>query len=143
MKRWIAFALALAALGSVAFAEDDPIVARKGLMDANGDNLKAILPIFKGGDFDLAVVQKALNTFINTADKAPALFPAGSDKGKTNALPAIWTNKADFEARFKKFGDDSKAALASIKDKATFMAAMPGVLKNCNNCHETYRAKQQ
>ena len=60
---------------------------------------------------------------------------------KTGALPAIWKNTADFDARFEKFGADSKAALASITDKATFMAAMPGVLNSCNGCHEKYRAK--
>ncbi len=70
-------------------------------------------------------------------------FPPGSDQGKTNALPAIWQNTADFDARFQKLGADSKAALASIKDEASFKAAMPGVLKNCGDCHQTYRAKLQ
>ncbi len=64
-------------------------------------------------------MQTALKAYIETAEKAPALFPPGSDKGKTHALPAIWQNKSDFEARFAKFGEDAKAAMASIKDEAT------------------------
>jgi cytochrome c556 len=143
MKRGIALFLALAATVSVAWAADDPIMARQALMKANGEALKPVIPILKGGDFDLAAVQKALNTFIEASEKAPALFPAGSDQGKTNALPAIWTDTADFDARFVKLGADSKAALAAITDKASFMANFPGVLKNCGGCHEKYRAKQQ
>ncbi len=140
MRRFLALSLAFAAMSSVALA-DDPIAARQALMKANGATFKTIGPTLKGGAFDLAATQKALNTYINTAEKAPALFPPGSDKGKTGALPAIWENKSDFEARFQKLDADSKAALASIKDKATFMAAMPGVLNNCSGCHEKYRAK--
>jgi cytochrome c556 len=142
MKRTLLMVLALAATGTIAFADDDPIAARKALMDANGDGVKVLVPILKGGPFDLAGVQKALNAFILTADKAPALFPEGSDKGKTGALPEIWQNKDDFSARFQKLGADSRAALISITDRTTFMAAMPGVLKNCGGCHEKYRAKQ-
>jgi cytochrome c556 len=141
MKRVLAFALAFAAAGSVALADDDPIAARQALMKANGATLKQIIPMLKGGPFDLETVQKSLNVYIDAATKEPALFPPGSDKGKTAALPAIWTNTADFDARFVKLGADSKAALASIKDADSFKAAFPGVLKNCGGCHETYRAK--
>ena len=141
MKRILAFALAFAAASSVAFADDDPIAARQALMKANGATIKPIVAMLKGGPFDLETVQKALNTYIDAATKEPALFPLGSDKGKTGALPAIWTNTTDFDARFEKFGAESKAALASIKDADSFKAAMPGVLKNCGSCHETYRAK--
>jgi len=141
MKRILAFALAFAAASSVAFADDDPIAARQALMKANGATIKPIVAMLKGGPFDLETVQKALNTYIDAATKEPALFPLGSDKGKTGALPAIWTNTTDFDARFEKFGADAKSALASIKDEETFKAAIPSVLKNCGGCHETYRAK--
>ena len=126
------------------FAADDPIKARKDLMDGNGDRTKAVIPILKGAaPFNLATVDAALNQYIKTADEAPALFPPGSDKGKTHALPAIWQNKSDFEARFQKLGADSKAALAKITDAATFKANFPPILKDCGGCHEKYRAKMQ
>jgi cytochrome c556 len=125
-------------------AADDPIHARKELMEANGKATKAVVAIMKGASpFKLETVQAALNQYIETAAKAPALFPEGSNKGKTEALPAVWKNKTDFDARFAKLGEDSKAALAAIKDQATFKANYQPVLKNCNGCHETYRAKEQ
>lgn len=142
MKFFLGLAVAAVAISSVAIADDDPITARQDLMKANGATFKAIVPMLKGGPFDLETVQKALNVYINTAEKAPALFPPGSDKGKTGSLPAIWTNTADFDARFEKFDADAKAALVSIKDKDTFMAVFPGVAKNCGSCHEIYRAKE-
>jgi cytochrome c556 len=136
-------ALLLASIGAT-FADDDPIKARQDLMKANGNATKAVVPILKGqAPFDLATVQTALKAYIDAADKAPALFPAGSDTGKTKALPAIWQNKADFDARFAKLGADSKAALAAITDEANFKANFAPVLKDCGGCHETYRAKDQ
>jgi cytochrome c556 len=144
MKRTIWAGLAIILGVGVGFAADDPIHARRELMKANGAATKPIVPMLKGAaPFDLAKAQAALKQYIETADKAPALFPDGSDKGKTNALPAIWKNKADFEARFAKLGADSKAALAAIKDEASFKANMPAIFKNCGGCHENYRAKQK
>ena len=82
---------------------------------------------------------------MNAASKEPALFPPDSKTGDTNALPVIWDddNMADLDARFKKLGADATAALATIKDEASFKATMPGVLKNCGACHEKYQAKRQ
>ena len=62
--------------------------------------------------------------------------------GDTAALPAIWDNKADFDAKFTKFGADAKAAQGAVKDLDTFKAAFGGLTKNCGGCHETYRAKK-
>ena len=144
MRRMVLAGLAIVAAAGAGLAADDPLAARQALMKANGKDTKAVFDIVKGAaPFSLETVQTALNQYIETAEKGPALFPEGSDKGKTEALPAIWKNKADFEARFAKLGEDSKAALAAIKDQATFKANYQPVLKNCNGCHETYRAKEQ
>ena len=50
--------------------------------------------------------------------------------------------RADFDARFQKFGAEAKAAQASVKDLDTFKASFSGLTKNCGGCHETYRAKK-
>jgi cytochrome c556 len=73
----------------------------------------------------------------------PGLFPESSKTGgDTAALPAIWQNKADFDAKFAKFGADAKAAASAVKDVDSFKTAFSGVTKNCGGCHETYRAKK-
>lgn len=143
MRRTLLAALAVVAGVGASFAADDPIQARQALMKANGKATKAVVGIMKGATpFNLETVQAALKQYIETAEKGPALFPPGSDKGKTEALPAIWAHKADFDARFAKLGADSKAALAAIKDPATFKADFPPVLKDCGGCHENFRAKE-
>jgi cytochrome c556 len=149
MIRTLFATLAIAASVGVALAAatgTEAIKERQKLMKANGEASKPIVPMLKGrAPFDLATVQKALKTYGNAAENMPALFPPDSKTGeKTQALPAIWEdgNKADLDARFKKLGADASAALASIKDEASFKTTIPGVFKNCGECHEKYREKQ-
>ncbi|PQJ84729.1 MULTISPECIES: c-type cytochrome [Aliivibrio] len=72
-----------------------------------------------------------------------AFYVEGSDKGKTNALPEVWKNFPDFEARLAQFQEDA-AALASISgkgDKAAIRKAFGKTVKNCKACHTDYKAK--
>src|SRR5262249_17682540 len=127
-----------------AVAQSDPIAARKALMKANGQQAKIGAAIVKGeAPFDAAKVQTIFVTFAEAAEKAPTLFPDNSKTGgKTEPLPAIWKNKADFEARLTKFGEDVKAAQGSVKDLASFKAVWSGLIrKNCTGCHEKYVQK--
>ena len=136
----------LGASAALAMSGADAIKARRDLMKADGAATKPVVAMLQGkAPFDLATVQKALKTYENAMSKEPTLFPPDSKTGDTNALPVIWDddNMADLDARFKKFGDDATAALATIKDEASFKATMPGVLKNCGDCHEKYHAKRQ
>ena len=92
--------------------------------------------------FDLAAAHKVLATFAGVADKMKPLFPDSSKTGgDTAALPAIWENKADFDAKMVKFSTDAKAQDANVKDLDSFKAAMGEVGKNCGGCHNTYRKK--
>jgi cytochrome c556 len=144
MKRIVA-AFILLAFGSLAASADsDAIAQRRDLMKANGKAAKALVDMLKGAPFDLATVQASLKTFMNAAEKMPKLFPDDSKTGGgTNALPAIWENKADLDARFAKLGSDSAAALKSIKNQATFKSDIKPVFDNCGGCHEHYKAKTE
>jgi len=141
MNRWIAATVVVALGVGVAFADSDPIKDRRALMKANGEATKTVVGMLKGAPFDLTAVKAALKTYGNAAANMPKLFPDSSRTGDTHALPEIWENKADFEARFKKFGDDASVASTAIVDEASFKANMPNVFKNCGGCHEKYRAK--
>jgi cytochrome c556 len=142
-------AIAVVALGlSTALAQQDPIKARKALMKSNGDQAKIISEMAKGEKpFDLAAAQKAFAQFQDAAAKMPALYPDNTKDGdpsdQFNASPKVWENMTDFKARFTKFGDDAKAAEASVKDVDTLKAALGNLGKNdCGSCHETYRLKK-
>ncbi len=147
MKRmsFAAFAIAASAGIAVAATGAEAIKERRDLMKGDGAATKPVVAMLQGkARFDLPTVQKALRTYVNAMSKEPALFPPDSKTGDTHALPVIWEddNLADVDARFKKLGADAEAALATIKDEASFKATMPGVLKNCGGCHEKYVAKE-
>jgi cytochrome c556 len=145
------FVIAAVALGvTAAVAQQDPIAARKALMKANGDAAKTAGAMIKGDTpFDVTAAQKIFATFADAAAKMPGLFPdsskseAGSPAADAfSASPKVWEDMADFKARFAKFGDDAKAASASVKDLDSFKAAIGDIGKNdCGGCHQIYRLK--
>jgi cytochrome c556 len=142
MKQLALTGLVLALSVGTALADGDAIAKRRALMKDNGAATKTVVDMLKGAPFDLAAVQAALKTYATAAAQAPADFPDDSKTGDTNALPAVWDNKADFNGRFVKFGQDAAAAASAITDQASFKAQIPAVLKNCGGCHELYRAKK-
>jgi cytochrome c556 len=138
-------AVSAIAIGITAVAaQSDPIAARKELMKGIGGQTKTGAGMAKGEvPYDQAKAQAIIASYVDAAAKAPALFPENSKTGgDTAALPAIWTNKADFDGKFAKFGSDAKAAASAVKDADSFKSAFPGLTKNCGGCHENYRAKK-
>jgi cytochrome c556 len=72
------------------------------------------------------------------------LFPDGSEGPESRALPAIWANKADFQARANAFGDASArlTELARAGNTVGFAVQAAEVSKGCNACHSLYRAEE-
>jgi len=126
-------------------AQSDPLSQRKALMKGNIENALALNKMVRGENpFDAAKVNAAFAQWEETAQKIPTLFPAPATPGQeTRALPKIWENKADFEAKIAAFAK----AVADNKDKAKTLdelkVAFPSVNTACNNCHEPYRKPQQ
>ncbi len=125
-------------------AQQDAIAARKALMKATGGQAAVASKMIKGEEpFDLAKAKTVFTTFEDSAAKMPALFPPNSKEGgDTTASPKIWEAKADFEARFAKFGADAKAAAAKVTDLDSLKTAFGDVAKNCGGCHNDYRVKK-
>jgi len=142
MKR-LATATVVFTLGISGVLAADVVAERRALMHDDGIAAKKLFDMAKGTvPFDLAVARASLKTLANGAEKTPLLFPDDSKTGGgTAALPAIWENKADFNARFAKFSKDVAEATAKTKDEASFKAIAPQVFENCSGCHERYKAK--
>src|SRR5918995_5273172 len=133
--------LLLSGLGVLA-QQGDPISLRQALMKNNQEQVRALTGMARGqAPFNAATAQAALQRIELNARQVPALFPAGSQQGKTDALPVIWERKADFDARAAKLEQDANAAQAGITDQASLQAAVQRVGQNCGGCHETYRRK--
>ena len=139
----IALAAVAAAFAVTAVvAQGDLIAARRGLMKGVGGENRNITEMLDGKQpFDLNKAKAALTTMSANAAKMPALFPATSKTGDTNALPAIWDNKADFDAKMAKFSADAKAAAGRVTNAETLKVEVGEVRKNCGACHNVYRKK--
>ncbi|MGH6770193.1 MAG: c-type cytochrome [Xanthobacteraceae bacterium] len=139
----IVLAAATVAIGvTAAVAQSDAIKARQALMKSNSAQNRIATEMLEGKRaFDLAAAKKVFATFTDVGTKALALFPEGS-QGDSAALPAVWKNKADFDARLKKFAADAKAAGDATKDLASFKAQSKAVRAQCGACHKMYRKKK-
>lgn len=77
------------------------------------------------------------------AQALPTMFPEGTQLASSRALPAIWTDRAGFDARAAAFqsATASLAAAAQAGDKAAFAAAYKATGESCGSCHDAYRAE--
>jgi cytochrome c556 len=142
MLRFVVGAALLTLGAGIVLAQNTAVIKeRKELMKANAEATKAPTAMMKGeAPFDLAKVHASLKTFQDTSTKLKGLWPVDSKSGDTRALPAIWTNTKDYLNWFDGFAKDSKAAVASIKDEASFKTEWPKVLAYCGGCHKDFRA---
>ncbi|HUQ11025.1 MAG TPA: cytochrome c [Steroidobacteraceae bacterium] len=78
-------------------------------------------------------------TFIGDA------VPDVSKEGKTRALPAIWSNRKEFDQIAADFVTHTKT-LAEVAENSSsageeFKAAVAAVGNDCKSCHEKFRSK--
>src|SRR5487761_2715394 len=110
MKRTLLLAVvATFAVAGLARAEGpDPIAVRQAGQDLMLGTFTGIHGVLaaKGDISKLEEPAKAMAKWIRVF---PSLFPPGSDKGKTKALPAIWSDRSGFEK--------AAANLATAADK--------------------------
>ena len=127
---------------AVARAEIDVIAVRKAGLDLQASTLGAVSLAFKGGAEakSFAGAGSAISAW---AKQMPSLFPPGSDKGDTKALPEVWSDNAGFVKDAAALGAaaDKLTAAAKADDKVAFEAALKDVGAACGACHKTYRAK--
>lgn len=130
-------------IAATACAESAAIAKRKKILKSYGDATKPIALMIKGvKPFDMALVKAALTKYADNTEALLKLFPADSKTGgKTKAKPVIWDEKDKFDANFRKLEQDSRAALTTIVDEATFKPTMRKILGDCKNCHDKYREK--
>lgn len=142
----LGLALAVGLLGAPVFIVSaqvaDPIKARKdnrqdvrkmmgeikAILDAKGD-VKAIAPI--------------ANRLAKAEDAHLPLYPEGSDKGETKALPTVWSDKAGFEAASRTTTDAANhlSRMAMLGDAEASAKAFGALGGTCGGCHDKFRAK--
>jgi cytochrome c556 len=141
-KAAVAVILALSLSGgivAVAQAQADVIKARQ-------ENRKALNEIGremfkqKDGSGDLAHLAELANKAADLNKAFAGMFPPGSDKGDTLAAPAIWTDRAGFDAANKESVDVASkiAALAKAGDRDGLPDQFKAMGRTCGTCHRAY-----
>lgn len=120
--------------------QNPAVMARMEAMKGIGDSMKVLGGMVKGdAAFDTATAQAALDRIKGHAAQVPALFKAPEVDPKSEALPAIWDNWADFESKARAMGG---AADATITDPASLTPTVSALAGSCKACHRDYRVKQ-
>lgn len=139
---------ALALSAGVAGAADNPIAARKALMDSNAAAARMAADMLKeDAPYSPAAGRAAIAALRATALAFGAFFPPDSKTGdNTHASPKIWTDRAGFDKALAKFRSDAEAAMKAAgrdgpADLAAFRTAIVPVFGNCKSCHESYRVR--
>jgi cytochrome c556 len=96
--------------------------------------------------FDAAAAKQAADRVAVIAPMLPGVFATDTSAAsgvETEALPAIWTNKADFDMKAANLLAAAQAlsAAAATGDQAATMAAAGPVGQACGSCHDDYRAE--
>ena len=146
----IAGILALTVGGSMAWSAmsaDDAIKARQACMKmGHGGVMKVAVPIMKGEKpFDAAALKAAYDAEDAACKDWSMWWGDDTKKGtsvETHALPAVWDDKAGFEAAGKAWYD-AATKLRAATDEASFKAAFPAVGNACGDCHKKFRASMQ
>ncbi len=127
---------------TIAMAQGDVIAQRKDNRKQTAAAMRAIKGIVDAKGPTAGAVEQAAK--LKTLETAfVKMFPAGSDKGETRALPAIWTDWAGFEAASKNADTayDKLATAAGSGNAEALATAFADTGKACGACHQKFQAK--
>lgn len=106
-----------------------------------GKSMKAISRTIKSPDYNPETVAKSAGRISRHADRLVDMFPVGVTHEKSEARPAIWERKAEFDALFVELRE--KARKLSDADRAgdpkDAAMALRDLGKTCSACHKTFR----
>lgn len=138
-----AFCLATAATAVLAHSgvKNKAVMARMTAMGEIKDAVATLGDMAKGvAPYEANTAKAARDRLIVLAKTAPALFETPASDPKSEALPVIWENWADFSAK----ADAMTQAAQTIdtSSRGAIGASLGRVGAACSGCHETYRVKK-
>ena len=140
-------AIAAVVATSLVAGGHSPVEKREAAMGVVGKSTGTIGDMLKGEKpFDAEMANAALADMRAAVEGFADLYPEGTEGETTNrflASPAVWSDRAGFEAELVKFQNALDAAIdANPQDQAALGAAFGTVGQSCRSCHEGYRSRQ-
>jgi cytochrome c556 len=126
----------------------DVIAARQASLDMSSITFRSMGDAIKVGR-EAKTQSYAAASLAKWARTLPRMFPPGTGKGETSAntqaLPAIWRNRASFDRAAANYGDATArlAALAAANDTPGFTKQLDEVNQACGLCHAVYKEGDQ
>ena len=116
------------------------VEARRAAYMMSGANMAAMKRAIDAGE-DVRPLTFAARSLAGWALALPGMFPKGSDVAPSVALPAVWSDRAGFEAKAADYAAaaDRLAKLAAANDKQGFAEQWAVVRKSCADCHAGYK----
>jgi cytochrome c556 len=136
-----AAAVAVVLAAGTALAQGDVIAERRAGLKRMGEHMQAMKAVVDGRG-DVRPLTATVDDMIAWYRSLPGRFPLGSDRGDTRALPAMRTEKANFD----RVGDNMVTQLQVLRaaaasgDAGAFATAYGQTGQTCGTCHRPYRA---
>jgi cytochrome c556 len=126
----------------------DAIAARQASLDMSSITFRSMGDAMKAGREAKSQGYPAV-ALAKWAKALPRMFPPGTGKGETSAatqaLSAIWQDRAGFDRAAADYADATAklAALAAANDTAGFTSQLDEVNLACSWCHSRYKEGDQ
>lgn len=126
----------------------DAIAARQASLDMSSLTFRSMGEAMKAGKEPKSLGYAAAS-LAKWAKALPGMFPPGTGQDETSAfsqaLPAIWKDRAGFDKAAANYADATRrlAALAQANDIAGFTKQLEEVNHACSACHSRYKAGDQ
>ncbi|HUD27670.1 MAG TPA: cytochrome c [Novosphingobium sp.] len=138
----------VAVTGTIAVAASPATTAvttRQANFKKMGGAMKVLKDQISSGTISKPQAVAAAKTLAATGRAQAALFPNGSGASsgvKTDALPAVWSNRAAFDGQMKAFiaQADKMVVAANSGNLDAVTAQFKAVGGTCASCHKQFRA---
>lgn len=132
------------AVGSMALAhsgvKDKTVLARMDAMKALSEQTKILGDMARGKRaFDADAAKSAAAQIAQNAAMTPQMFETEAQDPKSEALPAIWEDFADFVERSEALEQAAQSLAARPVTQACLDEGMRRISATCKACHEVYR----
>lgn len=121
------------------------VTTRQANFKKMGGAMKLLKDQMASGTINKPAAVAAAKTLAATGRAQSALFPNGSGASsgvKTDALPAVWSNRAVFDTQMKAFiaQADKLVLVANTGNADAIGAQFKAVGGTCASCHKQFRA---
>lgn len=117
------------------------VAARQSAYALSAGSFVAMKAAAEGGA-DTHLLVLPARTLARWARTLPSMFPEGTNLSSSKALPAVWSDRAGFEARAAAYAAAAQALAEAAQggDRAVFLQRWGEVRTTCGACHDAYRA---